>query len=131
LTNKAADGSMLDWTEGHEAMLYEFCNACGKLTYFRRGFCPGCGASPVEVRSASGSGTVYAVTTVVRAPSPEWKAIAPYPIVLIDLDEGIRVMTHGVAGLAIGERVRIGWLHVGERLIPRAEPFQPSTQGTE
>jgi uncharacterized OB-fold protein len=59
----------------------------------------------------------------VRASSPEWKAVAPYPIVLVDLDEGLRVMAHATSGLAIGERVRIGWLRIGERLVPRAEPL--------
>lgn len=112
-----------DWTTGHQALLYEACAACGQHSYFRRGFCPRCGATPVELRASNRQGTVYAVTAVVRAPSPEWKAIAPYPLVLVDLDEGVRVMAHGTAGLAIGDRVQIGFLHLGERLIPRAEPI--------
>ena len=126
----APGGAPHDWTEGREAIVYESCNACGKVTYFRRGFCPSCGATPVDVRASHGNGTVYAATTVVRALSPEWKAVAPYAIVLVDLDEGIRVMAHGSPGLAIGERVRIGWLRLGERLIPRAEPFTPADEAT-
>lgn len=72
---------------------------------------------------------MYAATTVVRAAAPEWKAVAPYAIVLVDLDEGIRIMAHGTPGLAIGEPVRIGWLRIGERLVPRAEPLEPASQG--
>ena len=123
-------GALPDWTQGQEGIVYEACNACGKASYFRRGFCPACGAAPVDVRASRGHGTVYAATTVVRAPSPEWKAVAPYAIVLIDLDEGIRVMAHGSPGLAIGERVRIGWLRLGERLIPRAEPIDVADEAT-
>jgi uncharacterized OB-fold protein len=67
----------------------------------------------------------------VRAPSPEWKAIAPYAMVLVDLQEGIRILAHGVPGLAIGDAVRIAWLHLGERLIPRAEPVTSATQGQQ
>ena len=126
----AAGGSLPDWTQGQEGIVYESCNACGKVTYFRRGFCPSCGATPVDVHSSRGHGTVYAATTVVRAPSPEWKAVAPYSLVLVDLDEGLRVMAHGSPGLAIGERVRIGWLRLGERLIPRAEPFNLADETT-
>ena len=122
-TVAATAGALRDWMDGHEAILYEFCDHCGKVTYFRRGFCPRCGASPVDVRTSRGNGTVYAATIVVRASSPEWKAVAPYPIVLVDLDEGLRVMAHATSGLAIGERVRIGWLRIGERLVPRAEPL--------
>lgn len=112
-----------DWTQGHEALLYEACSACGQRSYFRRGFCPRCGSSAVRSHASQGKGTVYALTTVVRAPSPEWKALAPYPLLLVDLDEGPRVMAHGTTGLSIGDRVRIGFLHLGERLIPRAEPI--------
>ncbi len=112
-----------DWTTGQPALLYEACAACGQRSYFRRGFCPRCGASPVAVLVSARRGTVYAVTTVVRAPSPEWKALAPYALLLVDLDEGPRVMTHGAAGLAIGDRVQIGFLPLGEHLVPRAEPL--------
>ena len=66
-------------------------------------------------------GTVYAATTVVREPSPDWKALAPYPILRVDLDDGIRMMAPGATGLRIGDRVRIGWLRVGGKLLPRAE----------
>ncbi|TAM33280.1 MAG: DNA-binding protein [Rhodanobacter sp.] len=112
-----------DWTTGHEALLYEACGACGQRSYFRRGFCPRCGATPVDLRASERKGTVYAATAVVRAPSPEWKALAPYPLLLVDLDEGPRVMAHGTTGLAIGDRVQINFLRLGERLIPRAEPI--------
>lgn len=118
-----------DWADGQPAILYEHCVSCGKASYFRRGFCPRCGTTPVAVRRSAGKGTVYAVTTVVRAPSPEWKAIAPYTMVLVDLEEGIRMMAHGTLGLAIGESVNIGWLRFGERLIPRAEPLPTASQG--
>jgi len=113
----------LDWTDGHEGLLFEDCGVCGKRSYFRRGFCPRCGSKSVEVVASQCQGTVYAVTTVVRAPAPKWKALAPYTLTLIDLDEGPRVMTHASAGLAIGDRVYVGWQRVGERVIPRAEPL--------
>lgn len=119
----------LDWADGQEVILYEHCNSYGKATYFRRGFCPRCGSTPVAVRTSAGNGTVYAATTVVRAAAPEWKATAPYALVLVDLDEGIRIIAHGTPGLAIGELVRIGWLRIGERLVPRAEPLAPASQG--
>ena len=108
-----------DWTTGAEAVLYELCPACGHLSYFRREFCPACGTSPVTVLASAGTGTVYAATVVVRAPSPDWKALAPYPILLVDLDEGIRMMAHGATGLRIGDRVRIGWHRVDDAVAAR------------
>ena len=121
MSAEPVDTSQGDWTTGAESVLYESCPACSHLSYFRRGFCPACGTSPVTVLASAGTGTVYAATVVVRAPSPDWKALAPYPMLLVDLDEGIRMMAHGATGLRIGDRVRIGWYRVGEKLLPRAE----------
>lgn len=115
----------LDWTDGREAIVFERCDDCGARHYFRRGFCPGCGSRNVAVVESAGLGVVYAVTTVARAPSPEWKAIAPYAIALVDLDEGVRVMTHAVPDVAIGDRVALEFLRIGDRLIPRAALHRP------
>ena len=42
-----------------------------------------------------GTGTVHARTLVARAPTEELRAHAPYLIVLVDADEGFRLMAHG------------------------------------
>ena len=99
---------------------YQCCSACGRAQFPPRPFCAGCGAAPRWEVSA-GRGTVYTLTTVARAPTPEFAALAPYDIVLIDLDEGFRMMAHAEPGLAIGARVRIGFRCLGERMLPRAE----------
>lgn len=108
-----------DWTDGVEALLYEACTACGHRAYFRRGFCSSCGG-PVETLHAAGAGIVHAVTTVVRAPTSEWKALAPYALLLVDLREGVRAMVHGDEGLTIGEPVVIEWQVRAGHLVPFA-----------
>lgn len=116
----------LDWTQGREALTYQTCPACRAIRYFRRGFCPTCGHEGAETRQASGRGTVYAVTTVARAPSPEWKALAPYGIALVDAEEGFRFMAHAAPGLAIGDAVTTTFRHVGEAVIPLVQPAVPA-----
>ena len=58
-------------------------------------------------RVSSGAGTVYSTTTIHR-PDEE-----PYDLSLIELDDGIRVLSRvvGVAAesVAIGTRVRVAW----------------------
>lgn len=115
-----------DWTVGEAAVCTERCGRCAHCWYFRRGFCPACGSRQVERSPASGRGVIYAITTVGRAPSPEWKSLAPYDIALIDLPEGVRVMAHAQHGLRIGDVVTLTYLPIGERLIPRAVPFTPA-----
>jgi uncharacterized OB-fold protein len=97
---------------------YQRCPECGVVQFHARPFCRQCGATP-EWATSRGLGTVYAVTRVSRAPTPEFAALTPYEILLVDLDEGFRMMAHGVAGLAIGERVCVAFAPVGGRGLPR------------
>lgn len=107
-----------DWTKGAERLCCDECRACGAIHAFPRPFCPRCGSDKVERREASGSGIVASVSEVARAPSKELQAFAPYTLVLVDLDEGCRVMAHGEEGLTIGARVRAGFREFGAGLAP-------------
>lgn len=107
-----------DWTRGGEGIAYQRCGSCQHLWYFQRTFCPHCGAGSVETLQSSGGGTVYAVTQVVRAPSEQLRAYAPYWIALVDVDEGFRMMAHVESGAVIGERVHARFLAFGESHIP-------------
>jgi uncharacterized OB-fold protein len=111
-----------DWTTGGEALAYNRCRACRTVRYFRRSFCPNCGSPEIESHTASGRGTVYAITTVMRAPSAELRAHAPYRIALVDAEEGFRFMTHAAESLAIGDAVSTTFRSFGERIVPFVEP---------
>jgi uncharacterized OB-fold protein len=50
------------------------------------------------------------------------RAHAPYLIVLVDADEGFRLMAHGAHDLRIGARVRCRFVPFGDRLIPFFDP---------
>lgn len=82
--------------------LIQRCSSCGKAVYFPRELCPHCGHGELAWVEPAGSGTVYAVTTVRRKP----EAGGDYNVSLIDLDEGVRLMSR-VDGLPSSE-VRIG-----------------------
>jgi uncharacterized protein len=109
---------LADWTAGTEAVVYQSCSACGSVQYFRRGFCASCGASGLRESLASGEGTVYAVTLVCRAATPESRAHVPYNIVLVDAAEGFRMMAHGDDDLSIGDQVELRFTLFAGRLVP-------------
>lgn len=94
-----------DWTAGERAIGFQQCGACKSVWYVRRQFCPSCGMPEPVSRTASGRGKVYAETLVHRAPVAEAKGDVPYKIVLVDADEGFRMMGHGDRSLTIGDRV--------------------------
>lgn len=98
---------------------YQHCEACGAWQPLERHACRACGATRLAWRDAGGLATVYAVTEVARAPTDAFRALAPYTLVLAALDEGPRVMGHGEPGLAIGDRVRAGFMRHGEDTLLR------------
>lgn len=112
---------MSDWTTGEAAIRFQRCPACAAVWYFARDFCPRCGATGPESCVASGRGRVYAITTVTRAPSPELRALAPYRIALVDMEEGFRAMTHAAADVAIDDLVQTRFAPFGALTIPRCE----------
>lgn len=84
---------------------YQRCDACASALTGQRYACSRCGSPRLAWCDAAGTGTVYAVSTVHRAPTEAFRALLPYTLVLVDLDEGPRVMAHGAPGLAIGDPV--------------------------
>ena len=116
-----ATASFADWTSGTPALVFQRCASCKSIWYFRRSFCPTCGVSPVVDEQASGKGTVHAATLVTRAPTEEMRAHAPYLIVLVDAEEGFRLMAHGDPTLKLGERVRCSFKTLTGKLIPYFE----------
>ena len=110
--------ALKDWTRGEDGIAYQACATCHATWYFQRGFCPECGAKEPVSRQASGAGTVHARTLVARAPTEELRAHAPYLIVLVDAEEGFRLMAHGHPDLQIGDRVHARFTDLAGRKIP-------------
>ncbi|MGH8806310.1 MAG: Zn-ribbon domain-containing OB-fold protein [Noviherbaspirillum sp.] len=82
------------------------CGGCDHHVFFPRELCPHCGATRLEWVEPRGNGTVYAVTTVRR----KTDAGGDYNVSLIELDEGVRMMSRvegtPVDAVRIGQRVR-------------------------
>ena len=116
------DMSIQDWTRGGDGIAYQHCASCGALWYFERGFCPACGIAEPTTLQATGRGVVHARTLVARAPTEELRAHGPYLIVLIDADEGFRLMAHADQTLQIGDRARARFTSLAGRKIPYFGP---------
>ena len=114
------------WIDGEKAIVYQRCSACKHIWYFKRSFCPNCGVRDPQRIEASGAGRVCAASMVHRAPSDQLRPYAPYMVVMIDADEGFRLMAHGDPSLAIGDRVQARFIEFGDKLIPRFEKLEAS-----
>lgn len=66
------------------------CAGCGRLDTPGRIVCAGCLSARLEAHLAPGEGTIATFTTIRRAPA-QFRDQAPYDIVVVDLDCGVRV----------------------------------------
>jgi uncharacterized protein len=84
----------------HDVFALHTCTWCVRAHYSPRVICPHCGSTSLKWQRSDGLGTVYSTSTI----SP--RNGEPYAIVLVDLDEGPRLMSN-VVGIAAAD-VRIG-----------------------
>ena len=79
-----------DGTKAGELRLQR-CDACAKVYFPPRPFCPGCASRAVTVFPASGKGTLYSYVIHHRK-VPGFTP--PYAIAVVQLDEGPRMMSN-------------------------------------
>lgn len=76
--------------EGH--LLLQRCGDCGRHQFYPRIACSHCTGSKLTWVRAAGGGQIASFTVVRRGVSADFTA--PYVVALVDLDEGVRMMTH-------------------------------------
>ncbi|WP_377320057.1 Zn-ribbon domain-containing OB-fold protein [Pimelobacter simplex] len=92
---------------------FQACTGCFSAIFPPRLRCHRCGADLLTWRASAGRGTVYSSTVI--APRGQ----EPYAVVLIDLDEGYRMMSRIDDGaVAIGDRVVVAPSDAGDETIP-------------
>jgi uncharacterized OB-fold protein len=96
-----------------ERLLIKRCNACGKPHFYPRPFCPHCWSDDVVWEEASGRGTLYTFSIVRRNDLPPFGERVPYVAAIVDLEEGVRMMTNleqcAEDAIAIGMPVRVAF----------------------
>ena len=99
------------------------CRSCRRYVFYPRAVCPHCAGGELDWVEASGSGAVHSFTIVHRAPA-EYRDDVPYVVALVDLDEGVRMMTRLVdvepAAVVVGMPVEVAIQ--GEPRLPYFRP---------
>jgi uncharacterized protein len=109
-------------TEKHQLVMQR-CESCHRLVWYPRPVCPQCGQFSLRWEQLSGNGIVYAVSVHHRAAHPAFADRVPYSVVLVDLDEGARMMSN-VFGPppSVGDAVSVAWLRLEDaRNLPTFE----------
>ncbi len=83
-----------DYWEGakRNELLIRRCRSCGQPHFYPRDFCPSCFSFDVEWVKTNGRGSLYSFT-VCHRPAPGFEDDVPYNLALIDLEEGVRMMS--------------------------------------
>lgn len=103
----------------HE-LVFQRCGSCGAVVWYPRVVCPQCMGTSLAVVCSTGRGHIHSFTTLFRAGAEERAADVPYTVVLVDLDEGARVIgdLSGVAPeeVRVGLRVTVTFVEVAENV---------------
>jgi uncharacterized OB-fold protein len=82
------------------------CTVCGTSRYPPNRWCPACRSDASEWVAISGKGVVWSFCVFHKVYFEGFAAEAPYAVVLVELDEGVRVYSNLVD--VPREKVRIG-----------------------
>ena len=95
------------------ALLGSRCDDCGRHAFPRSTTCPYCGSERVNDVELSPTGTLWGWTTVTAAP-PGYHGAVPFGFGIVELPEGVRVITR----LAVPEDDYEPGLQMSLRIVP-------------
>jgi uncharacterized OB-fold protein len=105
-------------TKAHKLRLQR-CRRDQTVMFYPRVVCTKCGHADLEWIDASGKGAIYSYTVVHRAPNEAFKDKAPYVVAIVELDEGVRMMSN-VRGapedMKIGRRVKVAFEELDDKI---------------
>lgn len=85
-------GEWYGFVKKHE-LRFQRCTGCGTWRHVPREYCAQCGSDAFEWAMSAGRGKVFTWTTIYRPLHPAFIQDVPYSGVVVELDEGPRVMT--------------------------------------
>ncbi|MBM3946509.1 MAG: Zn-ribbon domain-containing OB-fold protein [SAR202 cluster bacterium] len=94
-----------DGLRRHE-LLIQKCADCGALRHPPRPICHACRSGRKEWVKASGRGVVYSYTIVPQATHPAWRDKVPYAVVIVELEEDVRLVSN-LEGVP-NEQIKVG-----------------------
>jgi hypothetical protein len=110
-----------------QRLLLQWCTGCEQPIFYPRERCPRCMTSSLEWRPASGRGEVYEVTVDHRPQLSSLRQEEPFAVVLVELEEGVRMMSNVVDcppdEVKVGMPVTLTWEPLSDgRNLPQFRP---------
>jgi len=111
-------------------LVVQRCLECKEYRHHPRPMCPECHSLEFEWAPVCGRGTVYTYAIVTHPLHPHWTDEVPYNVVLVELEEGIRIVSNLVdcpnESIEIGMPVTVVFEDVSDEIsLPLFKPLSP------
>lgn len=108
-------------------LLIQECKDCGVKIFYPRKYCPKCWSPQLSWSEASGRGKIFSYSVTMGGVEEKFAGDLPFVLALVDLEEGVRMMTNIVncppEDVAIGMDVEVVFEDVtGEITLPKWQP---------
>jgi len=88
-------GEFYRWCAKGE-LRFQRCSGCQAWRHMPRELCPKCGSGEWSWARSSGRGRVFTWTVATRAVHPGFEQDIPYAAVVVEVDEGVRLLSQVV-----------------------------------
>jgi len=85
-------GEFYDYCKKHE-LRFQHCTNCSTWRHVPRDMCAKCGSFAWEWAKSSGKGKLFSWTTAMQPMLPQFADLVPYSPVVIEMDEGVRLVS--------------------------------------
>jgi len=116
-------------------LLFQRCATCAAAVFEPAVVCGCCGSKQLRWERSRGEGSLYSWSVVHRPQTADF--VAPYGVVIVDLDEGFSMLSNVIDcdadELRMGLRLDVVFVNVAGRCMPyfRRMASAPSTEGSD
>jgi uncharacterized protein len=109
-------------------LMLQHCPDCGCVLHPPEPVCPDCQSDALVWRRASGTGVLFSYTVVHHPTHRSFADRVPYVVALVELDEGVRLVTSIIgapdAQLRVGMPVEVVFVEEENLMLPYFRPAQ-------
>ncbi len=110
-------------------LLLQRCKSCGHRWHPMADICERCLSTETEWCDSQGAGTLFSYTVVHHAVHPAVAAWIPYTLILVQLDEGPRILStlspDQAGPVVIGSRMKLGFKRLSAQFQIPVFSFTP------
>jgi uncharacterized OB-fold protein len=113
----------------HRQLVVQRCGGCGTLRFPARDLCSHCLSREADWASVSGRGTIFSFAVMHQVYHPGFADEVPYAVVVVELEEGVRLLSNlvetPVGAIRIGMPVEVVFEDVAPDVtLPKFRPRQ-------